>query len=110
MSSLILIVYYVGVHSAQERGGILGCTRSSYNYIYGVAINQHLLNDSFEWEHEPIDITSIPDDTPMEYLLGVDLEYPKELHETYKDVLSVTQLHAFLYRHTLRFYVEFSVV
>ena len=54
--------------------------------LYGAAMSQHLLIGSFEWEHEPIDVTSVPDDAPEGYILEVDLEYPQELHETHKDL------------------------
>ena len=51
------------------------------NNLYGAAMSQHLPIGSFEWEHKPIDVTSVPDDA-----LEVDLEYPRELHETHKDL------------------------
>ena len=56
------------------------------NNMYGTAMRQDLPIGSFEWEHEPIDVTSVPDDAPEGYILEVDLEYPQELHETHKDL------------------------
>lgn len=56
------------------------------NNLYGAAMSQHLPIGSFEWTHEPIDVAGIPDDSPVGYILEVDLEYPKELHEIHKDL------------------------
>ena len=56
------------------------------NNLYGAAMSQHLPIGSFEWEHEPIDVTSVTDDAPEGYILEVNLEYPQELHETHKDL------------------------
>ena len=37
----------------------------------------------FKWvlAHDEIDILNLPDDSKRGYILGVDLEYPKELHQ-----------------------------
>ena len=55
------------------------------NNLYGAAMSQHPIG-SFEWGHEPIDVTIVPDDAPEGYILEVDLEYPQELYETHKDL------------------------
>ena len=56
------------------------------NNLYGVAMIQHLLVSSFEWEHKPIDVTSLPDEASEGYIFKADLEYPQELRETNKDL------------------------
>ncbi|XP_068994037.1 uncharacterized protein [Neodiprion pinetum] len=56
------------------------------NNLYGAAMSAHLPVGSFEWEYQHIDITNHPDDSPIGYFLEVDLDYPAELHEDYKDL------------------------
>ena len=56
------------------------------NNLYGAAMSQYLPLDSFEWVNELIDVNNFSDDSATEYILEVDLEYPKELHETDKDL------------------------
>uniref|UniRef100_A0A6V7JVZ3 DNA-directed DNA polymerase n=1 Tax=Bracon brevicornis TaxID=1563983 RepID=A0A6V7JVZ3_9HYME len=55
------------------------------NNLYGAAMSTHLPYDSFKWEEEiEVDIMQIPDDAPIGCILGVDLEYPRELHDLHK--------------------------
>ena len=56
------------------------------NNLYGAAMSQYLPLDSFEWINERIDVNNVSDDSATGYILEVDLEYPKELHETHKDL------------------------
>ncbi len=57
--------------------------------LYGTAMCESLPERSFEFmpEHEAttFDYTSVPDDGPTGYILEVDLEYPKHLHDSHSD-------------------------
>ena len=35
----------------------------------------------FEWAPNEIDILNVPEDSKLGYIIEVDLEYPKELHD-----------------------------
>ena len=56
------------------------------NNLYGAAMSQYLPFGSFEWVNEPFDVCDIHDDATTGYILEVDLGYPKQLHETHKDL------------------------
>ncbi|XP_044748775.1 uncharacterized protein LOC123309638 [Coccinella septempunctata] len=56
------------------------------NNQYGWAMSQYLPYDGFEWVDSNIDVAQIADDAPEGYILEVDLEYPKELHDIHKDL------------------------
>ena len=55
------------------------------NNLYGVAMVQSLPYDNFKWlkkeEIRNFDVTTVPDDGPIGYILEVDLDYPEELHK-----------------------------
>ena len=53
------------------------------NNLYGTAMPQYLPLGSFEWVNELIDVNNVSDDSATGYIHEVDLEYPKELHETH---------------------------
>ncbi|XP_043285742.1 uncharacterized protein [Venturia canescens] len=55
------------------------------NNLYGGAMSLFLPYDGFEWISH-IDIFNVPDDSPIGYILEVDLEYPEELFELHKDL------------------------
>ncbi|XP_015126397.1 uncharacterized protein LOC107047975 [Diachasma alloeum] len=56
------------------------------NNLYGAAMCMSLPRDSFEWiDPSSVDILNIPDDSPIGYILEVDLEYPNGLHDLHKD-------------------------
>jgi hypothetical protein len=59
------------------------------NNLYGWAMSQHLPTGNFGWltdqEIEYLDVMAIPDDRVEGYILEVDLEYPKELHDVHND-------------------------
>ncbi|XP_068742088.1 uncharacterized protein [Montipora capricornis] len=59
------------------------------NNLYGWAMSQPLPTHEFFWltEHEieELNVMSIPDDGEEGYILEVDLEYPKELHDLHSD-------------------------
>ncbi|XP_015123336.1 uncharacterized protein LOC107045547 [Diachasma alloeum] len=56
------------------------------NNFYGAAMSVSLPCDSFEWvDSNSVDILNVPDDSPVGYILEIDLEYPQELHEQHKD-------------------------
>ena len=51
--------------------------------LYSWAMSQILPLKGFNWISAPdeIDILNVPEDSKLEYILEVDLEYPKELHD-----------------------------
>ncbi len=53
------------------------------NNLYGWAMSQPLPVGDFQWVEDCGDITKHPADSPEGYILEVDLEYPKELHEAH---------------------------
>ncbi|CAG9815534.1 unnamed protein product [Phaedon cochleariae] len=55
------------------------------NNLYGWAMAQPLPLEGFEWADTAIDVTSVLDDSPIGYILQVDLEYPEVLHDLHKD-------------------------
>lgn len=56
------------------------------NNLYGCGMMQLLAYEALTWVDTNIDVTSIPDDSPVGYILEVDLEYPDTLHELHKDL------------------------
>ncbi|XP_046737970.1 uncharacterized protein LOC124406578 [Diprion similis] len=58
------------------------------NNLYGAAMSFALPCSSFEWilDFRQFDVFAITDEAEFGYLLEVDLEYPKELHEMHKDL------------------------
>jgi hypothetical protein len=56
------------------------------NNLYGAAMSEHLPSGSFEWEYSVIDVMSHPDDSPIGYILEVDLDYPVGLHKQHMDL------------------------
>ena len=59
------------------------------NNLYGYAMVQMLPEKNFRWltsdEVNLIDFTNVKKDSPIGYILEVDLDYPKELHYDHKD-------------------------
>lgn len=56
------------------------------NNLYGWAMMQSLPRSNFEWVHLQVkEILDTPDDAQHGYLVEVDLEYPKELHDLHTD-------------------------
>ena len=59
------------------------------NNLYGWAMQHPLPYGGFKWvDEKDIDHTNyfVKDDSPVGYILEVDLEYPKELHDLHKDL------------------------
>ncbi|XP_051165289.1 uncharacterized protein LOC127284052 [Leptopilina boulardi] len=58
------------------------------NNLYGWAMAQSLPYGGFKWVENVDDAFNfnLPDDSPIGYILEVDLEYPKEIHDTHKDM------------------------
>ncbi|XP_074028313.1 uncharacterized protein [Leptinotarsa decemlineata] len=56
------------------------------NNQYGWAMSQYLPYDEFKWCDTNIDVSSIPDESDVGYMLEVDLEYPKHLPDSHKDL------------------------
>ena len=50
------------------------------NALYSWALSQLLPTKYFKWI-DPIDVSEVPDDNPLGYILAVDLEYLQELHD-----------------------------
>ena len=58
------------------------------NNLYGLAMCKKLPLNNFKWHYNKIDekkIMKYSDDDDVGYILEVDLEYPKELHDLHKD-------------------------
>ncbi|XP_043466577.1 uncharacterized protein LOC122501291 [Leptopilina heterotoma] len=58
------------------------------NNLYGWAMAQALPYGGFKWV-DNVDNSfdfNVPDDSPVGYILEVDLEYPENLHDTHKDM------------------------
>jgi len=57
------------------------------NNLYGWAMSEYLPTSNFEWlsdqEASDLDVTTIADDSEIGYILEVDLEYPKEFHDSH---------------------------
>lgn len=56
------------------------------NNLYGWAMSQYLPLNHFSWVDKNIDVLSIPDDSPLGYILEVDIEYPSEIHDSHSDL------------------------
>ncbi|XP_050516505.1 uncharacterized protein LOC114341853 [Diabrotica virgifera virgifera] len=56
------------------------------NNLYGWAMGEPLPYGGFEWmDAKDIDVMSVPDDSPVGYMLQVDLDYPRKLHDLHSD-------------------------
>ena len=57
------------------------------NNLYGWAMCEYLLYEGFKWLKyvDEFDVMSIDEKSLIGYLLGVDLQYPDELHELHND-------------------------
>ena len=57
------------------------------NHLYGWAMSGYLPYGGFKWlkNVEGFDVNSISEESPIGYILEVDLEYPDELHELHND-------------------------
>ncbi|XP_035210409.1 uncharacterized protein LOC118184792 [Stegodyphus dumicola] len=56
------------------------------NNLYGWAMSQFLPYGGFKWGDTDIDVTAIPDDSDVGYILECDLEYPEYLHDLHSDL------------------------
>jgi len=59
------------------------------NNLSGWAMQQHLPYDGFKWidpDTMPKDFWRVDDDSPVGYILEVDLAHPRNLHDTHKDL------------------------
>ncbi|XP_066583784.1 uncharacterized protein [Prorops nasuta] len=58
------------------------------NNLYGWAVCQPLPTHGFRWIEnvDNFDINSVPEDSSVGYILEVDLEYPRELHDKHSDL------------------------
>ena len=56
------------------------------NSLYSWAMSQMLPLKGFKWTSSEIDILNVPEDSELGYILEVDLEYPKELHDKHKSI------------------------
>ena len=58
------------------------------NNLYGLAKCKKLPYDNFKWHYNKTDekkILNYTDDDEIGYIMEVDLEYPKEIHDLHKD-------------------------
>lgn len=58
------------------------------NSLYVYSMTQHLSYSEFKWlnDTDSLDISLIPDNSPIGYILEVDLEYPEHLHDLHKNM------------------------
>ncbi|XP_076300587.1 uncharacterized protein LOC143218904 [Lasioglossum baleicum] len=58
------------------------------NNLYGWAMSQPLPHRDFRWveDIDNFNVESIPIDSPVGYILEVDLEYPREIHDAHADL------------------------
>ncbi|XP_071580579.1 uncharacterized protein [Temnothorax nylanderi] len=58
------------------------------NNLYGWAMGESLPYANFQWLDDPenFDVTTVPTDSEVGYILEVDLEYPPELHDAHADL------------------------
>ena len=57
------------------------------NNLYGWSVSEYLPYGEFEWlkNVHKLDVMSINEKSDVGYILEVDLQYPKELHELHND-------------------------
>ena len=55
------------------------------NNLYGNSMSKYLPYSNFKWSSTDNNVLNIPDDAPKGYILEVDLDYPKELHDHHSD-------------------------
>jgi len=59
------------------------------NNLYGWAMKQPLPAGGFQWDNPRYalldEVSTTPDDVPEGYVLEVDLDYPKQLHDALSD-------------------------
>ena len=64
------------------------------NNLYGWAMQHSLPYGGFQWIEDIDHINlSVPDDAPIGYILGVDLEYSENLHDVHKDSVPFGAVH-----------------
>ena len=60
------------------------------NNLYGWAMSQKMPKNGFQWlseeQQRDLDVTQVPDNSDVGYMLEVDLEYPEELHDLHSDL------------------------
>ncbi|XP_071637544.1 uncharacterized protein [Temnothorax longispinosus] len=58
------------------------------NNLYGWAMCESLPYANFQWLDDPenFDVTTVPADSDVGYILEVDLEYPRDLHDAHADL------------------------
>ncbi|XP_077262596.1 uncharacterized protein LOC143897664 [Temnothorax americanus] len=58
------------------------------NNLYGWAMSESLPYANFQWLDDPenFDATTVPADSDVGYILEVDLEYPRDLHDAHADL------------------------
>ncbi|XP_077279082.1 uncharacterized protein LOC143906713 [Temnothorax americanus] len=58
------------------------------NNLYGWAMSESLPYANFQWLDDPenFDATTVPADSNVGYILEVDLEYPRDLHDAHADL------------------------
>ncbi|XP_071650745.1 uncharacterized protein [Temnothorax longispinosus] len=58
------------------------------NNLYGWAMSKSLPYANFQWLDDPenFEVTTVPADSDVGYILEVDLEYPRDLHDVHADL------------------------
>ncbi|XP_024873084.1 uncharacterized protein LOC112455417 [Temnothorax curvispinosus] len=58
------------------------------NNLYGWAMSESLPYANFQWLDDPenFDVTTVPADSDVGYIVEVDFEYPRDLHDAHADL------------------------
>ena len=75
---------YMAVYNENEE--IIYLVYFDANNLYGWAMAQWLPHGGFKWVPNVYINFNVHDDYPVGYILEVDLEYPKELHDAHNDL------------------------
>ena len=92
-------IYYIAKRFSGPNNKYMKCYDSSKeskfimyldaNNLYGWAMSQYLTYSRFKWlnqrEIDEFDVNSIGENSPVGYILEVDLKHPDELHKLHSD-------------------------
>ena len=76
---------YMNDHNSEEPSTFI--TYLDKNNLYGWSMSEYLPYEKFEWleNTDGFNVMTINEKSDIGYILEVDLEYPKELHELHND-------------------------
>lgn len=64
---------------------VISCFFKHLFFSFRWAMSQPLPTEGFQWVDEDINFMDVPDDAPEGFILEVDLEYPRHLHDLHSD-------------------------